>query len=134
MFEKTHDFLPLYEGTIPAGFPSPADDYLQTSLDLHELLIRHPAATFFVRVQGDSMQGAGIYSGDLLIVDRALNATSGSIIVALYQGEFTVKRLKIEKEGLYLVSENPCYAPLKVISESDFQVWGVVTYVIHRTR
>ena len=124
--------LPYFDVGVAAGFPSPAEDYAEHPLDLHELLIEHPAATFFVRVQGDSMKGAGMQSGDILIVDRSLTAQSGKIVVALIDGEFTVKRLKIEEEKIFLIPENPRYPSIEVAAESDFQVWGVVTYVIHR--
>ena len=126
--------LPFYESGVQAGFPSPADDYLDRQLDLHELLVEHPEATFFVRVEGDSMAGAGMGSGDILIVDRSLKASHGKIVVALLNGEFTVKRLLLKGKNLYLAAENPRYAPLEISEESDFQVWGVVTYVIHRAR
>ncbi len=125
--------LPLFEVGLPAGFPSPADDYLEQGLDLHELLVEHPAATFFVRVEGDSMIRAGMHSGDILIVDRSLRPQSGKIVVALLNGEFTVKRLKIEGKKVSLLPENPRYQPIEVSEEADFQVWGIVTYVIHRT-
>ena len=120
------------EALLPAGFPSQADDHLERPLDLHELLVKHPAATFFVRVEGDSMVDAGIGSGDLLVVDRALPPQDGRIIVALIDGEFTVKRLKREKEKIWLLPENPAYKPIRVDEASDFQVWGIVTYVISR--
>lgn len=123
--------VPFFEVGVPAGFPSPADDYIERSLDLHELLVTHPAATFFVKVDGDSMQGVGMYSGDILVVDRSLTAHHGKIVVALLNGEFTVKRLKIEKRKIYLVPENLRYEAIEVTEGSDFQVWGVVTYVIH---
>lgn len=127
---------------VDAGFPSPAEEYLEGPLDLNRLMIRHPVATFFVRVQGNSMEGAGIFSGDILVVDRAERAMSGKIIVATIQGEFTVKRLVeklVEKKGhdrkkkLFLVAENKDYAPIEITPESDFQVWGVVTWVLHKT-
>ncbi|MCH9628193.1 MAG: Protein UmuD [Chlamydiales bacterium] len=124
--------LPFYESGLPAGFPSPADDCLERSLDLHELLVTHPEATFFVRIDGDSMIGAGMYSGDILVVDRSLPSAHGKIVVALINGEFTVKRLIKEGKKIYLAAENPRYAPLEVSEESDFQIWGIVTYVIHR--
>ncbi|MFZ0566275.1 MAG: translesion error-prone DNA polymerase V autoproteolytic subunit [Chlamydiales bacterium] len=130
---KTATLLPFFEVGIAAGFPSPADDYLERQLDLHELLVEHPAATFFVRVEGDSMIEAGLQSGDILIVDRSLKPRNGKIVVALLNGEFTVKRLKIEDQKLYLLPENPRYQPIEVAEDSDFQVWGVVTYVIHRS-
>lgn len=122
--------FPFFEGGLAAGFPSPADDYLERPLDLHELLVEHPAATFFVRVQGDSMKGAGMHSGDILIVDRSLTPRDGKIVIALLNGEFTVKRLKIEGKRVYLIAENPHYPPTEVTEESEFQIWGVVTYVI----
>lgn len=126
--------LPYFDVGLAAGFPSPAEDYTERPLDLHELLVEHPAATFFVRVEGESMKGAGMHSGDILVVDRSLTPQSGKIVVALLNGEFTVKRLKIEGQKISLIPENPRYPSIEVPAESDFQVWGVVTYVIHRTR
>jgi DNA polymerase V len=124
--------LPLYLANVQAGFPSPAEDYLDKSLDLNQFLIGTPAATFFVRVSGDSMQNDGITSGDLLIVDRSLEAIDNKIVVAIVNGEFTVKRLKIQGENISLVPGNPAYPILQMKEGSDFQVWGVVTYVIHK--
>ncbi len=129
----TRHFLPYFESGLEAGFPSPAEDYIQLPLDLQELLVTHPAATFFVKIQGDSMEGAGLHSGDILVVDRSLTPQSGKIVVALINGEFTVKRLKIEKEKIFLIPANPRYPVIEVVEGSDFQVWGVVTYAIHRT-
>jgi DNA polymerase V len=118
---------------VRAGFPSVADDESGEGLNLNSYLIPHPAATFFIRVVGDSMQGAGIFSGDLLIVDRSLEAVDGKIIVAVLNSEFTVKRL-LKREGrLILQAENPAYPSIPIHKESEFQVWGVVTYVIHKT-
>lgn len=126
--------IPSVESLVPAGFPSPADDFLEPSLNLHELVIKHPAATFFVKVVGDSMQGAGIHSGDILVVDRSLEPHDGKIVVAVINGEFTVKRLKRQADGkLFLLAENPAYPSLQVSEKSNFQVWGVVTYAIHKT-
>lgn len=125
--------FPFFDVGLAAGFPSPADDYLEYPLDLNELLVEHPTATFFVRVVGDSMTGAGMQSGDILVVDRSLAPKNGKIIVALLNGEFTVKRLKIEEKKIYLIPENPRYSPIEVTAEADFQVWGIVTYVIHRS-
>lgn len=124
--------IPLFLTTIPAGFPSPADDYIESALDLNELMIRHPLATFFVKVAGDSMEGAGILPGDMLVVDRAEEPASGKIVVAVVQGEFTVKRLLKKGSSLYLVAENKHYPPLKITPEMEFQVWGVVMWVIHK--
>jgi len=119
------------QGTVSAGFPSPAEDYTEGPLDLNAYLIRHPAATFFVRVQGDSMIKAGIHSGDLLIVDRSLEASHNNIILAVLNGEFTVKRLIKSKGRLFLAPENPEYSSLEITEESHFEAWGVVTAVIH---
>ena len=124
--------LPLALSYIQAGFPSPVEGELDQPLDLNELLIEHPRATFFVRVQGDSMRGAGIFPGDLLIVDRALNASSGQVIIAALNGEFTVKRLKLTSRGPQLIAENPNYRDLNVTDGDDFTVWGVVRFVIHQ--
>lgn len=124
--------LPCMLTSIPAGFPSPAEDYLDKQLDLNEWLIKHPAATFFVRVEGDSMRDAGIASGDILIVDRALEPSDGKIVVAVIDGEFTVKRIAIGAEGIQLLPANESYPPIHIPPESDFRIWGVVTYVIHR--
>lgn len=124
--------LPLFAIPVKAGFPSPGDDYVEQNLDLNEYLIQHPAATFFVRVDGDSMIGAGIAMGDILIVDRALEAANGKIVVAVINGEFTVKRLKKVGEKLTLEAANPNYPPIAIHPGWDFRVWGVVTYVIHK--
>lgn len=126
------NIIPTTLPTVQAGFPSPAADYIETPLDLNKLMIKHPIATFFVRVSGDSMKGAGILPGDLLVVDRSLEACSGKIVVAVVQGEFTVKRLLKKKEIFYLMAENMDYPPLKITPEMDFQVWGVVTWVVHK--
>jgi DNA polymerase V len=126
--------LPYFENSVPAGFPSPADDYLEKALNLHELLVTHPAATFFVKVEGESMCDAGIHSGDILVVDRSLEPASGKIVIAALNGEFTVKRISLDSSGVLLEPANCAYAALRVTAEMDFQVWGVVTYVIHRAR
>ncbi len=123
--------LPLFSARVPAGFPSPADDYIDRALDLNEHLIRHPAATFFVRVSGDSMVGAGIHPGDILVVDRAEEPSHGKIIIAALNGELTVKRLSRNHDRVCLTPENPAYAPIEVTPEMQFEVWGVVVHVIH---
>lgn len=125
-----HD-LPLFLSKIRAGFPSPADDFLDKKLDLNEFLIKHPAATFFVKVKGESMIKAGINSGDILIVDRSLEPKDKKIVVAVLNGEFTVKRARKQKDKLYLVSENDDYAPIEIKDGADFEIWGVVVHVIH---
>ena len=122
---------PLFSEQVAAGFPSPADDYLENQLDLNEHLIKHPAATFFVQVAGDSMIGAGIHSGDILVVDRALEAVDKKVVIAAVHGEFTVKRLRKYKDRLVLMPENNKYKPLSIENEADLEIWGVVTSVIH---
>ncbi|MEC7840253.1 MAG: translesion error-prone DNA polymerase V autoproteolytic subunit [Chlamydiota bacterium] len=124
--------LPVFMSSVQAGFPSPADDYIEKQLDLHELMVQHPAATFFVKVEGESMRDAGIHTGDILVVDRSIEATNGKIVVAVVDGEFTVKRLSVESSGVYLVPENPNFSKIKIDDSSEFQVWGVVMYVIHK--
>lgn len=123
---------PLFLSRVPAGFPSPADDYLEGKLDLNEHLIQHKAATFFVRVSGSSMEGAGIFDGDLLIVDRALETKHKSIVVAVVNGEFTVKRIKKEKGRVWLIPENDKFKPIELKEGTECEVWGVVTNVIHK--
>lgn len=123
--------LPLFLIPVVAGFPSPCEDYLEGKLSLDEHLIKHPAATFFVRVAGDSMVGAGIHSGDLLLVDRALKPKHGNIVIAVVNGELTVKRLHYAGERLLLVAENERYSPLEINEFTEFQIWGVVTNAIH---
>ena len=122
--------IPLFQSTVNAGFPSPAEDYVERPLDLNEKLIKRPAATFFVRAAGDSMTGAGILSGDILVVDRAAEPASGKIVIAALQGEFTVKRLKIAKDKITLMPENPNYEPLEISPDIDMEIWGVVTAVV----
>lgn len=128
---STHYKLPIFLGRLPAGFPSPADDYLEGKLDITKHLVKHPAATFYVRVSGDSMIGAGIHSGDLLVVDRSLEAKSGNVIVAALDGELTVKRLYRKNGLLRLLPENPQYQPIEIQTQQSFEIWGVVTNVIH---
>lgn len=123
--------LPLLVEPISAGFPSPADDYLQNPLNLDEALIPHPAATFMMRVEGDSMTGCGIFSGDMLIVDRSLNPEDGTVVIAVLDGEFTVKRFRRSNGRILLAAENPDYPPIVINEGADFHVWGVVTYVVH---
>ena len=123
---------PLVQAYVPAGFPSPADDYLERKLDLNDYLVRHPAATFFVRVSGDSMTGAGIHSGDLLVVDRSLEPRNNSVVIAGVDGELTVKRMRKRGGEIHLVPDNGDYRPIEVGEETSLEIWGVVTAVIHR--
>jgi DNA polymerase V len=122
---------PLVTARVSAGFPSPADDYIEGQLDLNKHLIPHPAATFFVRVAGDSMIDAGIHNGDLLIVDRSLEPKDKNVIIAIINGELTVKRIRIRRKKLTLEPENKDYPSLQVEPGCNFEVWGVVTHVIH---
>ena len=135
--------LPVADGGICAGFPSPAQDYVESGIDLNRELVKNPAATFFGRVKGDSMTGAGIEDGDIIVIDKSLEASEGDIAVCFLDGEFTLKRIHIEKgvgrEGaeediLWLVPENPKYRKIKVTADQHFMVWGVVTYSIKDIR
>ena len=123
--------LVLFTSKISAGFPSPAEDYIDKNLDLNEHLIKHPAATFFIRVEGHSMINAGIHNGDMLIVDRTLEPVDKKIVIAVINGEMTVKRIRMLKGKLYLMPENDSFKPIEVSEEADLQIWGVVTSVIH---
>ena len=129
--KRTKRELPLFLANVPAGFPSPADDYIDRKLDLNEYLIKHPAATFFVRVEGESMINAGIHAGDILIVDRALEPADKKVVIANINGELTVKRIRIIRDKIYLAAENPRYEPIEISPENGFDVWGVVTCVLH---
>ncbi|MBP5673107.1 MAG: translesion error-prone DNA polymerase V autoproteolytic subunit [Lentisphaeria bacterium] len=124
---------PLALENVAAGFPSPAETYVEEPLDLHRLLIYRPAATFFVRVSGDSMLGAGIQSGDILIVDRSLTARDGSVVIASLDGDFTVKELRRGRDGsAWLVPANPQFQAINVTERSDFSIFGIVTACIHQ--
>lgn len=123
--------FPLFATKVAAGFPSPADDYLESKLDLNQYLVKHPAATFFVRVEGESMLGAGIHPDDILVVDRSIKPTEGKIIIAVINGELTVKRLKIRPPHLILMPENSQFSPIFITEDMSFSIWGVVTNVIH---
>jgi len=122
--------LPFVSGGISAGFPSPALDFADLSIDLNKYLVKHPSATFYGRVKGFSMQDEGIYDGDLLVIDKSLEARNGKIAVCFIDGEFTVKKIKLEKDRCWLMPANKDYKPILVTAENDFLIWGVVTYVI----
>lgn len=123
--------IPFFAGRVAAGFPSPADDYVEKKLDLNELLINKPASTFFVRAEGESMLNAGIHPDDILVVDRSVHAATGKIVVAALDGELTVKRLRSKEGKLVLAAENPEYSDIPITEEVDMVIWGVVTSVIH---
>ena len=122
--------LPYVENGISAGFPSPADDFLNNAIDLNKELVKHPDSTFYGRVRGDSMIDAGLSNGDLLIIDKSLPFSNNKIAVCFIDGEFTVKRLKIEKDIIWLIAENKNYKPIKVTQDNEFIIWGIVTTVI----
>lgn len=121
------DATPLYASSPAAGFPAPGDDMVEKSLDVHDLLVKHPDSTFFVRVEGDSMEGAGIFSGDVLVVDRSIEARTGRIVVAAVNGELVVKRLGTLAGQQVLLSENAAYTPIVIGAGEDCFIWGVVT-------
>lgn len=122
---------PLFLCAVAAGFPSPADDYLERYLDLHKHLVRNQAATFFLHATGDSMLEAGIHEGDLLVVDRSVEPTPGAVVIAAVGGELTVKRLLFRKERTILAPANPEYAEIDITGRDDVHIWGVVTYAVH---
>lgn len=126
--------LPCFEGKVPAGFPSPAEDYLETPLDLTEYLIENKAATFMLRVDGDSMKNAGILNSDLLVVDRSAKPVNGSVVVVAVNGDDTVKRLRRGPDCVWLETANPRYQPLRVSLGDDLHVIGVVKHAIHTMR
>ena len=119
---------------ISAGFPSPAEDFTELSISLDKHLIQNPAATFMAYANGNSMVQAGIHHGDILIIDRSLDARNSDIIIAVLHGEFTVKRLSIVKDTFFLIPQNPQYSPMKISDDMDFEIWGVVTYSICKHR
>ncbi len=123
--------IPLFSGKVAAGFPSPADDYIEKTLDLNDLLIQKPAATFFVRAEGESMLGAGIHPNDILVVDRSIDPVVGKIVICALNGELTVKRLNSIGEVIILGAENPAYKDIVVHKDIELVIWGVVTNVIH---
>ena len=122
----------LAEEGISAGFPSPADDFKEIRISLDKELVKNKEATFYARVDGDSMVGAGLEDGDLLVIDRSLNPENGKIAICLVDGEFTVKRIKKEKNKLYLMPENKKYEPIELKEENELIIWGVVEYVIKK--
>lgn len=115
---------------IKAGFPSPAQDYIDMAIDLNKELIRHPASTFYGRVEGDSMKDAGLHEGDILVIDKSIRPSNGDMAVCFIDGEFTVKFIKLEKDFILLIPANDKYEPIKVTAENDFMIWGIVTFSI----
>ncbi|MCL4125259.1 UNVERIFIED_CONTAM: hypothetical protein GTU68_049752 [Idotea baltica] len=128
---NTEQYLPLFTESIKAGFPSPAEEYIEEKLDLNTHLIRHPEATYFVTVSGDSMVNEGILNNDILIVDRAINPEHGKIIIAIIDGEFTVKKLYRKNNKLLLLAANPKYKAIEIKQDQELISWGVVIHAIH---
>ena len=126
--------LPLAASPISAGFPSPAEEFFGLKLNLNDELIKHPEATFYARVRGHSMKDAGIQDGDLLVIDKAQEPKDGCVAVCAIDGEFTLKRLAVEKDSIYLMPANDEFKPIKITEENDFLVWGIVAYVVHKVR
>ena len=124
--------LSIVESGIVAGFPSPALDFVDKSIDLNKHIIKHPSATFYGRVKGDSLKNAGITDGDLLVIDKSLEPTNGKIAVCFIDGAFTAKRIKILKDEAFLIPENENYQPIRVDRDNDFMIWGIVTHVIKK--
>lgn len=133
-YQKSNAVLPFYYNHIPAGFPSPADDFIDVKLDLNEYLVKNPVATFFVRVSGDAMKNVGIFPGDILIVDRSVDPLNGSLIVAVVNGELMVRCYHRLQNTVQLTSANQHYHTITITEDMEFQVWGVVTYVIHKPK
>ncbi len=129
--EKTID-VPFYQSNVPAGFPSPAENFMDLDLSLQDYLVQNPSATFCVRVTGDSMKNAGISSGDVMIIDRSLEPKNNTIVLAVLDGEFTVKRIQKKGDNLFLNPENKDFKAIQITEEMNFQVWGVVTHIIHK--
>jgi DNA polymerase V len=123
--------VPLFLNPVAAGFPAPTEDYIEGKIDLNRHLVKHPDSTFLVRVVGESMQDAGIHPRDLLVVDRSLEAISGKVVIAVVDGELTVKRLRKHRNKLWLMPENPNFQPIEIGENVELHIWGVVTNVIH---
>jgi SOS-response transcriptional repressors (RecA-mediated autopeptidases) len=129
--DASREGAPLFLCPIPAGWPSPAEDYVEDTLDLHKFAVRNEAATFFLRASGDSMTGAGIHDGDILVVDRSISPVSGKVVIIAIDGELTVKRLVKKGKRLLLIPENPSYDPIDITHHEDTRIWGVVTHALH---
>jgi len=122
--------LPFVDEGISAGFPSPALDFIDQSIDLNRHLVKHPSATFYGRVKGYSLKNAGIDDGDLMVIDRSLEPVNGKIAVCFIDGEFTAKRIKVTKEEVWLMPDNEDYSPIKITEDNHLMIWGIVTHVI----
>lgn len=131
--EESHGVnIPLVDSSVHAGFPSPAQDYIQDKLDINSIVISHPSTTFCAHVEGDCMIDANIHDGDIAVIDRSLEPHNGSMVVSFIDGEFTLRYIEITDKGIFLRSANPNYKKIKVEEGNDFMIWGVVTYTIHK--
>ena len=130
--QDSQKHLYLAQEGVSAGFPSPADDFKELRISIDQEVVRNEEATFYARVSGESMQGAGLDDGDLLVIDRSMEPQNNKIAVCYIDGAFTVKRLKVEKDCIYLMPENKNYKPIKVSEEDQLQIWGIVTYVVKK--
>lgn len=130
--DATHEAMPFMLSGVQAGFPSPADDYIDLTLDLNQVVIKNKSATFYARVKGNSMINDDIHDGDILVVDKSILPTEGIVAVCFIDGEFTLKRIHKKDNRLFLLPSNPTYPPIEVGEQSDFRVWGVVTYIIKK--
>ena len=128
------DEIKLAEPLVPAGFPSPADDFIEMEINIQDYIVKNKEATFCVKVEGTSMTKAGINTGDIMIVDRSLNPKHNDIVLAVIDGEFTVKRLAVNNESIYLMPENDSFSPIQINESMDFQIWGIITHIIHKAR
>lgn len=126
--------LPIADEGIRAGFPSPAQDFMDLSIDLNKELVRHPSSTFYGRVRGDSMHDTGVTDGDILVIDKSLEPHDGDMAVCFVDGDFTIKYIQIEKDIVWLVPANKKYEPIKITGDNDFLIWGIVTYSIKKQR
>lgn len=130
-FKPSRFRLPMFSSLVAAGFPSPADDHIEAELDVLDLFVRHPAATYYLRVGGDSMREKGIFKGDTIVVDRSLTPRAGSVVVAIVRGDFTCKELDFEEGLPVLRAANPNYPDIRLAAEDELEVFGVVTHNIH---
>ena len=131
---ESHLPLPYADEGIRAGFPSPAQDYMELAIDLNKELIKHPTSTLYGRVVGDSMKDEGIEEGDILVIDKSLELMDDDLAVCFIDGDFTVKRVRLESDAAWLVPSNVKYPPIKVTKDNEFMVWGIVTYTIKKNR
>ncbi|WP_242917404.1 LexA family protein [Pontibacter liquoris] len=124
--------LPFVASYVSAGFPSPAEDYVEDKIDLGRYLVQNPSSTYFMRVRGNSMQDANIHEGDVLVIDKSLKPADGLPVICFLNGEFTVKTFSQSRKGVFLLPANPVYAPIEITEEMDMRVWGVVVWVLHK--